>query len=49
MERGLTQAATNGRGMHEINLSPGKAAADFEGDEKTDISVFHPSLGNRFI
>lgn len=49
MERGLIQAATYGRGVYEINLSPGKTVAAFDGDGKTDISVFCPSLGNWFI
>jgi len=45
MERGLTQAATYGLGMYEINLSPGKAVADYDSDGKTDAAVFHPATG----
>jgi photosystem II stability/assembly factor-like uncharacterized protein len=47
--RGLIQAATYGRGMYEINLSPGKVVADFDGDGKTDFSVFRPDGGNWYI
>jgi photosystem II stability/assembly factor-like uncharacterized protein len=43
---GLIQAATYGRGMYEINLdAPEKTFVDFDGDGRTDISIFRPSGG----
>jgi photosystem II stability/assembly factor-like uncharacterized protein len=43
---GLMQASTYGRGMYEINLNATrKPFIDFDGDTKTDISVFRPSVG----
>jgi hypothetical protein len=45
----IQKSATSGRGMYEINLSPSKEVAGFDGDTKTDISVFRPSLSTWFI
>ncbi|HSK71737.1 MAG TPA: hypothetical protein VK892_08585, partial [Pyrinomonadaceae bacterium] len=48
--RGLIQAATYGRGMYEINLgAPDKTFIDFDGDGRTDYSVFRPSVGEWWI
>lgn len=41
--------ATHGRGIWEMDLRPGSAVADFDGDGKTDISVFRPSTGAWYI
>lgn len=46
---GLMQAATYGRGAYEIELysiSAKKAVADFDGDGRTDVSVFRQTEGN---
>jgi photosystem II stability/assembly factor-like uncharacterized protein len=52
LPNGLMQAATYGRGMYEIDLNASvsrKVVADFDGDGKTDFSVFRPDGGNWFI
>ena len=45
----LLRIATHGRGIWEMNLRPGNAIADFDGDCKTDISVFRPDSGTWYV
>ncbi len=52
LPNGLMQAGTYGRGAYEIDLNSDVAARapfDFDGDGKTDVSVFRPSDGNWYI
>jgi photosystem II stability/assembly factor-like uncharacterized protein len=43
---GLLQAATYGRGAYQISTIPAsKPLTDFDGDGKTDVSVFRPADG----
>jgi photosystem II stability/assembly factor-like uncharacterized protein len=49
---GLMQAGTYGRGAYEIDLNSDaapRAPFDFDGDGKTDVSVFRPSDGHWYI
>ncbi len=41
--------ATHGRGIYEMNLNPGSPIADFDGDGRTDVSVFRPSDGGWYF
>jgi photosystem II stability/assembly factor-like uncharacterized protein len=43
-QSGLIQASTYGRGAYELTTT-GKPIADFDGDSKTDLSIFRPSNG----
>ncbi len=47
----ILRIATHGRGMWEYNLnaSQGQKYVDFDGDGKTDISVFRPSVGEWYF
>ncbi|HEX8566039.1 MAG TPA: FG-GAP-like repeat-containing protein [Pyrinomonadaceae bacterium] len=48
----ILRIATHGRGIYELRLNPSatrRAPADFDGDNKTDISVFRPDGGNWYI
>lgn len=41
----ILKIATHGRGIWEYNLSSRRPIADFDGDGKTDISIFRPAPG----
>ncbi len=41
--------ATHGRGMWEYPLATRRARADFDGDGRSDISVYRPSEGNWYL
>ncbi|MEZ5425474.1 MAG: VCBS repeat-containing protein [Pyrinomonadaceae bacterium] len=44
------RVATHGKGMYEISLdAQQKTAFDYDGDNKTDISIFRPSVGQWWI
>ena len=45
----LLRIATHGRGIWEMNLRAGSTVADFDGDGRTDISVFRPSAGTWYV
>ncbi len=46
---GLMQVGTYGRGAFEINLSVGSTKFDFDGDGKSDVSVFRPGNGAWYL
>jgi len=41
--------ATHGRGIWEYNLLTNKSIADYDGDGRTDVSVFRPSTGTWYL
>jgi hypothetical protein len=41
----VLRIATHGKGMWEFNLGNKQTAADFDGDARTDLSIFRPSNG----
>jgi hypothetical protein len=46
----VLRIATHGRGIYELKLNASKSVpADFDGDGKTDVSVFRPDSGNWFV
>ncbi|HEY0048661.1 MAG TPA: FG-GAP-like repeat-containing protein [Pyrinomonadaceae bacterium] len=48
---GLLQAGTYGRGAYQIDTAAAapRAVADFDGDGKTDVSVFRPADGTWYL
>ena len=47
--RRILRIATHGRGIFEMDLRPGSTVADFDGDGKSDVSVFRPTTGTWYI
>ncbi|HVF31125.1 MAG TPA: VCBS repeat-containing protein [Pyrinomonadaceae bacterium] len=45
----ILKIATHGRGIWEFDLDPRKTPFDFDGDNKTDIGIFRPSVGQWWI
>lgn len=41
----VLRISTHGRGIWEYDLGNKKTAADFDGDARTDISIYRPSVG----
>jgi hypothetical protein len=44
----VLRIATHGRGMYEFNLNARTTPVDFDGDNKTDLSIFRPAVGEWF-
>lgn len=45
----VLKIATHGRGIYEFDLANSETPFDFDGDSKTDISIFRPSVGEWWI